>query len=224
MRIVCFVEFGFGTVALREFALGNNVTLVRLGTPAFFERCKLAAKLALARFSKTVSEHTRDVVGRAAFEAKIAVKWTASVNSPEFIAWLKLQRADLIAVAGFSQILKPAVINAARFAVNFHPSLLPAYRGPAPSYWIIMNREHESGVSCHVLVPGIDAGNILFQERFTVTPEMTAAEHEEKAAELCAPLARRLLRELEAGGIEAGTLRGEPQDEARASYYGFPPA
>jgi methionyl-tRNA formyltransferase len=218
MRIVCFVEFGFGTVALREFARGNNVTLVRRGTPTLFERRKLSGKLFLARFSKNVREHTRDVVGQAAHEAGVSVKWTRSANSPEFVGWLESQKADLIAVAGFSQILKPRVINAARFAVNFHPSLLPAYRGPAPSFWIIKNRERESGVSCHVLVPGVDSGSILFQERFAVPLEMTAEQHEEKAAALCAPLVGKLLE-----AIAAGTLQGEVQDESRSSYYGFPP-
>jgi methionyl-tRNA formyltransferase len=212
------VEFSFGTVALREFARGNNVTLVRRGTPSLFERCKFAAKFFLAQFSDKVKEHTKDVVGQAAYQLGVSVKWTRSVNSPDFIDWLKSQKADLIAVAGFSQILKPATINAARFAVNFHPSLLPAYRGPSPSYWIIKNRERESGVSCHILEPGIDSGNVLFHEAFSVPPEMTAEQHEERAAQLCAPLVRKLLLE-----IEAGTPRGEPQDESRSSYYGFPP-
>ncbi len=217
MRIVCFVEFGFGTVALKALASGNDVTLVRLGAPTLFERCKRRAKFSLCRLSATVREHTKDVVGQAAYEAGIRVKWTSSVDSPRFISWLESQQVDLIAVAGFSKILKPSIINAAQLAVNFHPSLLPAYRGPTPSYWIIKNGERESGVTCHILELGIDSGKILFQERFAIAPDMTEREHEENAAALCVALVRKLIL-----AIEARTLFGVAQDESRASYYPFP--
>jgi methionyl-tRNA formyltransferase len=52
-----------------------------------------------------------------------------------------------------------------RYAVNIHPSLLPAGRGPNPlPYYVDTHPEH-CGVSIHELTPVIDGGPLLMQEK-----------------------------------------------------------
>lgn len=50
-------------------------------------------------------------------------------------------------------------------AVNLHPSLLPAYRGPSPLVGALLdgNESTHAGVTVHVLSPGIDEGPIIAQ-------------------------------------------------------------
>jgi methionyl-tRNA formyltransferase len=47
--------------------------------------------------------------------------------------------------------------------LNIHPSLLPAYRGPAPVFWQFRNGERDLGVTLHALNDELDAGPVLAQ-------------------------------------------------------------
>ncbi|MDE1929227.1 MAG: formyl transferase [Burkholderiales bacterium] len=81
-----------------------------------------------------------------------------------------------------------------RYAVNFHPSLLPAYRGPYPLLNGLRDGATRWGVSCHKLAPEFDAGDILAQRAFAVDADET---HE--TLDLKSQLAlRRLAREVAA--------------------------
>jgi methionyl-tRNA formyltransferase len=92
------------------------------------------------------------------------------VNAPGFVdACLPRTRPVQGIVAGFNQIFSTETI--ARFAhlYNFHPSLLPYYRGPVPSYWCIRNGERATGITLHEVGPRIDQGRILWQEEVPIT-------------------------------------------------------
>jgi methionyl-tRNA formyltransferase len=51
-------------------------------------------------------------------------------------------------------------------AVNLHPALLPAYRGPYPLFGMMFRNEVDrcGGVTLHQMVPELDAGPIIAQE------------------------------------------------------------
>jgi methionyl-tRNA formyltransferase len=71
---------------------------------------------------------------------------------------------DILMVASFPYIVPGEMI---RFfpegAFNFHPSLLPHYRGPAPMIHMVMNNEQDihGGVTLHLLDPEVDAGHVI---------------------------------------------------------------
>ena len=67
-------------------------------------------------------------------------------------------------VAGFDQIFRRQAIGSFQSLVNFHPSILPFYRGPVPSYWVLRNQEKQTGYTLHTIVERIDAGEVLFQK------------------------------------------------------------
>jgi methionyl-tRNA formyltransferase len=60
--------------------------------------------------------------------------------------------------------------------INFHNSFLPAYKGNGKVVptWAIFNGEKSHGVTWHLVSAGIDAGNILCQERFPIDDYDTA--------------------------------------------------
>lgn len=92
----------------------------------------------------------------------LPVQVVADVNSQRFLDGV--QRGDHAVIAGFNQIFRGAAIERFTSFVNFHPAILPCYRGPLPSYWCLKNRETYSGYTLHRVTPAIDAGEILHQE------------------------------------------------------------
>ena len=52
--------------------------------------------------------------------------------------------------------------------LNVHDSLLPEYAGFSPLIWALINGERSAGITIHALGPGLDAGNILYQELIAI--------------------------------------------------------
>ncbi len=98
-------------------------------------------------------------------------------------------------------------------AVNLHPSLLPALRGPAPVNWAVINGLAETGVTTMLLADEMDAGDVLLQRPIAVGARETAGS---LAAKLAAAGAELMLETLR--GLDAGTVTPAPQDHGRATH------
>jgi methionyl-tRNA formyltransferase len=83
------------------------------------------------------------------------------------------QQPDVVVISSFGKILPPHTLELAKF-VNVHYSLLPHYRGRANVNWAIMNGERHVGISIHLVAPGLDDGNILFQAQVEISKTDTA--------------------------------------------------
>lgn len=77
---------------------------------------------------------------------------------------------DCGVIAGFNQIFEPATIVCFRSLVNFHPSLLPLYRGPVPSHWCLANGETTTGFTLHEVTKKIDTGRRLHEQEVPIQP------------------------------------------------------
>jgi hypothetical protein len=84
------------------------------------------------------------------------------VNDPAFVGGIS--PGDHGIIASFDQIFRRPLIGAFTSLVNWHPSVLPMYRGPMPTYWCLLNGEDTTGFSVHEVTPQVDAGPILYQE------------------------------------------------------------
>ena len=85
---------------------------------------------------------------------------------------LRALEPDLVLCAGFPWVIPPDALAVPPLgSVNFHPSLLPRYRGPVPVSWAIRNGEQEIGVTFHRMAPGLDEGPILAQEAIPLGDE-----------------------------------------------------
>lgn len=89
-----------------------------------------------------------------------------NVNSHNFS--LKINSQDLGFISGFNQIFSKDLISRFHNIVNFHPSLLPFYRGPVPVYWVLKNKESSTGFTFHFVTEKIDAGEILIQKEIPI--------------------------------------------------------
>ncbi|MGV2337868.1 MAG UNVERIFIED_CONTAM: hypothetical protein LVR18_28570 [Planctomycetaceae bacterium] len=75
-----------------------------------------------------------NVVKQLAEEFSVPVLQPPKVNQPEVLEQLRQADADVFLVASFGQILRPELLAIPRLgAFNLHGSLLPKYRGTAPS-------------------------------------------------------------------------------------------
>lgn len=89
--------------------------------------------------------------------------------------WLERHGANVVACAGYMQLLAPAFL--ARFpgrVVNIHPSLLPAFPGTSPIEDAIAAKAAETGVTVHYVDEGIDSGPIIAQEPVAIVTGDTA--------------------------------------------------
>jgi methionyl-tRNA formyltransferase len=72
---------------------------------------------------------------------------------------------DALVVASYSFKI-PDWVPYLKYAINFHPSPLPAGRGPYPMIRAIQEKWAKWGVTCHKLAPTFDSGDILEREEF----------------------------------------------------------
>ena len=94
---------------------------------------------------------------------------TKSVNSKEFIDYIKKNQIDLIISVASSQIFKKDLLVAPKKGcINYHTGLLPKYRGRQPLFWALLNGENKVGISIHEMDEKIDNGPIIAQKKMRV--------------------------------------------------------
>ncbi|HEV2236168.1 MAG TPA: formyltransferase family protein, partial [Ktedonobacterales bacterium] len=73
--------------------------------------------------------------------------------------------ADVLCVACWPWRLPPALLALPpRGALNLHPALLPAHRGPAPLFWTLRAGDATAGVTIHQMDATLDGGAIVARE------------------------------------------------------------
>jgi methionyl-tRNA formyltransferase len=138
-----------------------------------------------------------------------------SVNSRSFRNIMLRCKPDLGIVANFGQILSLPLLSIPTHGfINFHPSLLPKYRGPTPLGHILLNAETVAGVTWHKMSPKLDQGAILAQRDFHIRPDDTIRDLDKKAVALAIEMLNPLL-----ASIAQNKLTPIAQDESQASYY-----
>jgi methionyl-tRNA formyltransferase len=134
-------------------------------------------------------------------------------NEP-FIDSLRRLEPDLVAVAAYGQILPPALLELPRFGcLNVHTSLLPKYRGAGPIQRAVLNDELETGVTIMKMDAGLDTGDILSQERTSISDEDDAQILHDRLAVLGARLLVQTISD-----YVAAKIRPRPQPADGISY------
>lgn len=159
-------------------------------------------------------ELTPPPVKQLALQLGLPVIQPQRLKEPEAMQQLQDWAPDVIVVAAFGQILRPAVLDLPPFGcVNVHASLLPRWRGAAPIQAAILHGDPQTGVSIMRMDPGVDTGAILSQQATPILPDDTASSLAERLAELGAGL---LLETLPA--YLKDDLQPQPQDDSLATY------
>lgn len=118
---------------------------------------------------------------------------------------------DCTVVSSYYRILPPRILDRGKF-VNVHNAPLPRYRGRAVVNWAIINGESEWAITIHEIVPGLDAGNILYQKQVPIGPDDTVGD----LYRAWNGILRHTLAEIVERYIDG--YAGEQQDESEAVY------
>lgn len=127
---------------------------------------------------------------------------------------LKSLHPDVGALVSYGKIIPQNVIDLFPHGiVNFHPSMLPVYRGPSPIETAIIHGDSFTGLTLMALSKDMDAGDIYYQEKVNIDPDDTAddlyARFGQRGAEL-------MVEKLES--IVNDEIKGVPQDNDLAIY------
>jgi methionyl-tRNA formyltransferase len=149
-----------------------------------------------------------------ALSAGLPIIQPQRLREPAALAQLQAWAPDLIVVAAFGQILRPAVLDLpAHGCLNVHGSLLPRHRGAAPIAAALLAGEGETGITIMRMDPGLDTGPMLGQRALPILPDDTTGSLTDRLA----PLGAALLLEVIPAYL-AGQLPPVPQDDAQATY------
>jgi methionyl-tRNA formyltransferase len=108
-------------------------------------------------------------INEVAERDNIEYRVISDVNAVDTVELVKKNRIDLLVTFDCGAILRKELISAPVLgSVNVHASLLPKYRGTSPIYWVVRNRERETGITVHLIEETIDTGDIVLQERIDI--------------------------------------------------------
>ncbi len=115
-------------------------------------------------------------------------------ESPAALALLEARQPDLVCVACWpGRLPRPWLTGPRDGALNLHPSLLPAYRGPEPLFWQFRAGEQATGVTVHRMTEALDAGDIVAQARSPLPDGIRGVEADGQLAGVAADLLVDLL-------------------------------
>ncbi len=139
---------------------------------------------------------------------------TFDVNSEQWLDEMRALSPDLILSAGYPQIFGAELLDMARIgAINFHPSLLPRFRGAHPHFWAIATGAATTGITAHFMTPRIDDGDVVAQIEFPIGG-MTYSQVYRRIVEETPKLVREVADFCATPGGP-----GKPQDPARATFF-----
>jgi len=199
VRIVIIGQQDFGKAVLEAFtARGDQVAAV------FCAPEKEGAK--------------PDVLKTAAQERSIRVHQFASLKSLEARDAMAQVDADIGLMAYVLQFAPQDFVNIPRHGtIQYHPSLLPKYRGPSSINWPIIRGDTNTGLSIFRPTDGLDEGPVMLQKETPIGPDDTLAS---VYFDRLFPMGVQAMLEA-ADLVVAGRHRETVQDESRASYEGW---
>ncbi len=145
----------------------------------------------------------------AAQKLGLKILQPTSLKDPQLLQALDSYGADLIVVVAFKILPEKLFSLPRRGSINIHASLLPRYRGAAPINWALINGEKETGLSSFFLKRKVDTGDIILQEKVTITENDTFDTLSARLSELAGPFLLRTLDLVE----NPGPRRPRPQED-----------
>lgn len=199
MRIAIVGQQDFGKAVLEAFlARGDTVAAV---------------------FCAPEKEGARPYVLRAAAQDRgIKVHQFKSLRAPEAAQAMRDAAADIGIMAFVLQFAPQEFVNIPRHGtIQYHPSLLPKFRGPSSINWPIIKDETETGLSIFRPSDGLDEGAVILQKTTPIGPDDTLGTI---YFDRLFPLGVSALLEA-ADLVMAGKHTETVQDESQASYEGW---
>ena len=189
----------------------KKVLLLGMGPTALSALESLAGQFRVVGIVREVRQGAEadDAVVRRAHELSVPVLSDTGLDT---VRWaITESEPDCTVVSSYNRILGAGILDRGKF-VNVHYAALPKYRGRANVNWAILNGEPETAITIHAIAPGLDAGNILFQQAIAIGPDDNAGDIYSALNEI----QRKVLGDTVARYIDG--FPGVPQDESESTY------
>src|SRR6266849_7369743 len=161
---------------------------------------------------------TADPLRLAAEQRRIPVYQFGSLKSGEARQALRDLDAELGVMAYVLQFVPQDFVNIPhRGMIQFHPSLLPRYRGPSSINWPIIRGDTQTGLSIFRPTDGLDEGPVILQKETPIGADDTLGT---VYFDRLFPMGVQAMLEA-ADLVVAGTQREIVQDESKARYEGW---
>jgi methionyl-tRNA formyltransferase len=158
-----------------------------------------------------------DPLKEAAQAAKLPVYQPASYRKPEVWDEFRALKPDLQVMAFVTLFVPVEFLNIpTKGSIQYHPSLLPKYRGPSAINWPIIAGESETGLSIFWPDNGLDTGDVLLQKKTHIGPNDSLGS---VYFDRLFPMGVDAMLE-SVDLVKAGKAPRIKQDESKASYEG----
>jgi methionyl-tRNA formyltransferase len=158
-----------------------------------------------------------DPLRLAAEERRIPLHQFGSLKTEEARQALRALDADLGVMAYVLQFVPQDFATIPRHGmIQFHPSLLPRYRGPSSINWPIIRGDTHTGLTIFRPTDGLDEGPIILQKETPIGPDDTLGS---VYFDRLFPMGIAALQEA-ADRVASGAVAAV-QDESLASYEGW---
>jgi methionyl-tRNA formyltransferase len=159
-----------------------------------------------------------DPLRAAAEEQKLKVFQFKSLRAPEAHEALKGLSVDLGIMAYVLQFAPDSFTQIPRLGtIQYHPSLLPKYRGPSSINWPIARGDTRTGLTIFRPNEGLDEGPIVLQKQCDIGPDESLGD---VYFNKLFPLGIEAMIEA-ADLVHSGKHTENVQDESQASYEGW---
>jgi methionyl-tRNA formyltransferase len=199
MRIAIIGQQDFGKAVLEAFlARGDEVAAV------FCAPEKEGAKA--------------DPLRVAAQEKGLKTYQLPSLKSPEAVQIMKDANVEIGIMAYVLQFAPQEFVNIPKHGtIQYHPSLLPKYRGPSSINWPISRGDTKTGLTIFRPTDGLDEGPIILQKEVLIGPDDTLGT---VYFDRLFPQGVKAMLEA-ADLVVAGKHKEVVQDENEATYEGW---
>jgi methionyl-tRNA formyltransferase len=158
-----------------------------------------------------------DPLKEAAIAAKLPVFQPASYRKPEVWEEFRALKPDLQVMAFVTLFVPEDFLNIpTRGSIQYHPSLLPKYRGPSAINWPIIQGDTETGLSIFWPDNGLDTGDVLLQKKTPIGFEDSLGS---VYFDRLFPMGVEAMSE-SVDLVKAGKAPRIKQDESQATYEG----
>src|SRR6059058_5497207 len=152
-----------------------------------------------------------DALRVAAQEKGVSVFQFASLKSAEAIQQMKALNADIGIMAFVLQFAPQEFVKVPKHGtIQYHPSLLPKYRGPSSINWPLIKGDKKTGLTIFRPTDGLDEGPIILQKTVEIGPDDTLGT---VYFDRLFPMGVAALLEA-ADLVASGQSRERPQDES----------
>jgi methionyl-tRNA formyltransferase len=141
-----------------------------------------------------------------------------SLRNKEALDAMRALNADIGIMAFVLQFAPQEFVNIPKKGtIQYHPSLLPKYRGPSSINWPIIRGDTKTGLTIFRPNDGLDEGPVILQKETPIGPDDTLGS---VYFDRLFPMGVKAMLEA-ADLVVAGKHREVVQDESQASYEGW---